>query len=146
MPKMAHIEIRPEEERTMSSMGKTAAASAHVAPPDAAPAVLATSRLCELMELAAARLLRPHLRPGESSVAVEMKLRHIAPQPGAYGAVRVVASHHSIEGRLHRFTVHAFDERGLVAVSEHTRALVNGRRFVARARRRAGKTSMLLEV
>ena len=130
----------------MSSMGKAAAEVAHVAPPDATPAVLATSRLCELMELAAARLMRPHLRTGESSVAVEIRLRHIAPQAGAHGVVRVAASHHSVEGRLHRFTVNAFDERGLVAVCELTRAVVNARRVVAQARRRAGKISMLLEV
>ena len=128
----------------MSSMGKTAAL--RDAPPAAAPAVLASSRLCELMELAAARLVRPRLRTGESSVAVELKLRHVDFRSGAQGTVRVAVSEHTVDGRLHRFIVNAFDERGLVAVCEHVRAVVNGRRFLAMTRRRAGKPSMLLEV
>ena len=77
----------------MSSMGKTAAL--RDAPPAAAPAVLASSRLCELMELAAARLMRPRLRPGESSVAVELKLRHVDFRSGAQGTVRVAVSEHT---------------------------------------------------
>jgi predicted thioesterase len=128
----------------MSSMGKTAAL--RDAPPDAAPAVLASSRLCELMELAAARLMRPALRPGESSVALELKLRHLDFRGAGRGTVRVAVSGHVIDGRLHRFIVNAFDERGLVAECEHTRGGVNGRRLLARARRRAGQPSMLLEV
>ena len=104
-----------------------------------------TSRLCELMELAAARLMRPQLSAGESSVAVTMSLRHIAHGRGVHGVVRVSASHHAVAGRLHHFIVNAFDERGLIAVCEHTRAIVNGRRFMATARRRAGRPSMLLE-
>lgn len=126
----------------MSSMGKTAAL--RDAPPDAAPAVLASSRLCELMELAAARLMRSALGPGESSVAVALKLRHVDFRSGARGTVRVAVSGHVVDGRLHRFIVNVFDERGLVAVCEHTRAVVNGRRFLATARRRAGEPSMLL--
>jgi fluoroacetyl-CoA thioesterase len=130
----------------MSLMGKTAASRERIAPPDAAAAGLASSRLCELMELAAARLMRPRLGPGESSVAVAMNLRHVASTRGSRGLVRVSASHHSVAGRLHHFIVNAFDERGLIAVSEQTRAVVNGRRLVALARRRAGRASMLLQV
>jgi len=130
----------------MSQMGKTAATSTRIAPPDAAAAGLAASRLCELMELAAARRMQSQLHPGESSVAVTMSLRHLASASGFHGMVRVSASHHSVAGRLHHFIVNAFDERGLIAVSEQTRAVVDGRRFIAMARRRAGKHSMLLRV
>ena len=130
----------------MSSMGKAAAASVRIVPPGAAPAVLASSRLCELVELAAARWMRAHLRPGESSVAVEMKLRHVALPFGGHGPLRVSVGLHGMAGRLHQFIVNAFDERGLIAECEHTRAVVNNLRFVANARRRAGRISMLLEV
>jgi predicted thioesterase len=98
------------------------------------------------MELAAARRMRPGLTPGESSVAVSLKLRHVDFHTGAHGTVRVVVADHAIDGRLHRFIVNVFDERGLVAVSEHTRAVVNGRRLLAVARRRANLPSMLLDV
>ena len=53
-----------------------------------------------------------------------MNLRHVASTSGGYGLVRAVASNHSVAGRMHRFVVNAFDERGLIAVCEHTRAVV----------------------
>ena len=130
----------------MSSMSKTAAACMRTFSPDAAPAVLASSRLCELMEMAAARLMRPQLGAGQASVSVETKLEHLAVAFGSRGPVRVAASHHSSLGRLHHFVVDAFDESGLIAVCEHTRAVVNRRRFMAISRKRAGQLSMLLEV
>jgi predicted thioesterase len=73
-----------------------------------------------------------------------MSLRHVAITPGPRGSVRVAARQHFIAGRMHHFIVDAFDERGLIAVSEHTRAVVNDRRFRAATRRRAGRISMLL--
>jgi len=143
---LAPIEKVIEGEMKMSPMGKAAATRARIAPPDAAPAVLAASHLCELLEHAAARRIRPHLRAGESSVAVATKLRHLEIAVGGHGPLRVSVSQHDIAGRLHHFVVHAFDDRGLIAESEHTRAVVNDRRFVANARRRTGRLSMLLAV
>jgi predicted thioesterase len=127
-------------------MGKAAGNSAVNFSPDTAPAVLATSRLCEVMEMAAARRMHMHVGDGESSVAVETNLSHVASPHEARGMLRAVASQHRICGRMHRFIIHAFDERGLIAVCEHTRAVVNRKRFVARAQRRAGRASMLLEI
>jgi predicted thioesterase len=94
--------------------------------PAAAPAVLATSRLCEVMELAAMRLMRAQLPPGECSISVAMNLRHVAGTRDARGLLRAAVSQHLISGRTHRFIVNAFDERGLVAVCEHTRVVVAG--------------------
>jgi fluoroacetyl-CoA thioesterase len=54
---------------------------------DAFPAVLATSRLIALMEVAAARLLTPLLKPGEFSVGVYISITHTKPSnyPLKYG-------------------------------------------------------------
>ena len=41
------------------------------------PAVFATSRMIALMELAAARLMRPLLKDGELSVGVSLDVRHL---------------------------------------------------------------------
>ncbi len=109
------------------------------------PAMLATSRMIELMELAAARLMKPHLRETETSVAIEMKVTHMAPAPVG-GMLRAVATSDGIAGRLHRFKVNVFDESGLIGSAEHTRAVVIERRLLAMAQRRAGKISALLAV
>ena len=128
----------------MSVESRTAEA-ARVSPPHPASlAVLETSRIVELMELAAARLLLRDLRDGEESIAVETELTHLA--WSSAGAWRVVAKRQGVSGRLHRFTVNVFDESGLIASAAHTRALVSRRRLLGLARRRAGLPSMQLGV
>ncbi|HEY6126442.1 MAG TPA: hypothetical protein VIV63_17440 [Steroidobacteraceae bacterium] len=110
---------------------------------DDLPAIPAMSRMIELMEMAAARLMRPRLQNGESSVAVAMNVTYAAPQmrlPGAASTLRAVASYKEISGRLHRFTINAFDESGLVGTAEHTRAVLAERRLSDVARQQAGKT------
>ena len=121
------------------------AEATRLSPEDGFPAVLATSRMVELMELAAARLMRPHLGDGESSVSISMNVTHAA-KGAVSGRVRAVAGHDGIAGRLHRFTIHAFDETGLIGSAEHTRAVVVERRLLAMARRRVGQPSALLDV
>lgn len=113
------------------------------------PAVPPTSRMIDLMEIAAARLMRPRLREGESSVAVAMNVTYAAQnvrQHGASNSVRAVASYKGISGRLHRFTINAFDESGLIGIAEHTRAVVVERRLMSLAQKRAGEPDMLLMV
>ena len=93
----------------------------------------ATSRMIELMESAAARLMRVHLRDGETSVAVAMNVTFAAASlrhPQAALAMRAVASYNGISGKLHRFRINAFDESGLIGTAEHTRAVVVERRLV----------------
>ena len=140
----------------MSLIGRTAEVTLRLDPPDSAeassppsrrlPAVLATSQLIGLMELAALRCMQPHLADGQSSVSVVTNVRHAA-LAGLQGTqLRIVANCRAIAGRLHLFEVNAFDAKGLVASCEHTRAVVVERRLVAMARRRAGRPSMLLAV
>ena len=109
--------------------------------PDEFP-IPATSRMIELMEMAAARLMRPRLDFDESSVAVAMNITYAAPQlrrPNAGCTLRAVASYKEITGKLHRFTINAFDESGLIGTAEHTRAVLIERRLTDVAREQAGK-------
>jgi fluoroacetyl-CoA thioesterase len=102
-----------------------------------APHFLAPSRMIELMELAALRLMKSRLRDGESSVGIEMNVTHAT--PGAVcGVMRAVASYRGVSGRLHRFAIHAFDETGLIGTSEHTRAVVGVKKLLAAEARREG--------
>ena len=107
--------------------------------------VLPMSRLVQLMEQAAARLLRSQLHDGETSLALSMNITHAVTGPIS-GNLRSVATYKGASGREHRFLVHVFDESGLVASAEHSRAIVGGQRIAGLARRRFGKASMLLGV
>jgi predicted thioesterase len=88
-----------------------------------------------LMEIAASRVLRVILKPGEMSVGVEVRVRHTAPTP--IGAkVRGVATYLGPEGKLFKFHVQAFDEAGLIGDGEHTRAIIETSRLISGASRR----------
>jgi predicted thioesterase len=130
----------------MNLNGRTAEASLRILPLGSAdPAVLPISRLTGLMEIAAARLMKQVMRDGESSVALALNLTFAVHQPAATN-LRAVATHTGSAGRVHHFTVNVFDQTGLVASAEHSRAIVGERRIEGIARRRAGKRSMLLAV
>lgn len=103
---------------------------------DVFPEVLATARMVALMELAAARVMRPLLRDGELSVGVGLDVRHTAPTPVGC-TVRAVATCLGPEGKLWRFRVEAFDDAGSIGEGEHTRAIVTTARLLAGAARRS---------
>jgi predicted thioesterase len=88
-----------------------------------------------LMELAAAKVLRPLLKPGELSVGVTVDIRHTAATPVG-GRVRAVATYVGPEGKLHRFHVEAFDDAGPIGAGHHTRAIITAERLEAGAARR----------
>lgn len=102
---------------------------------DAFPAVFATSRMVALMEIAAARVLRPLLKEGELSVGVSIDVKHGAATPVGC-RVRAVATYQGLEGKLHRFKVEAFDDAGPIGSGEHLRAIVSTERLVTGARKR----------
>ena len=73
-------------------------------PRDNFPAVLATTRMIALMELAGARLLHPLLQPGEMSVGAHVDVSHTAATPiGA--TVTATATYRGRDGKLFVFEV-----------------------------------------
>jgi fluoroacetyl-CoA thioesterase len=102
---------------------------------DVFPPVLATARMVALMEIAAARLLRPMLNAGQLSVGVSLEVEHTAPTPLGAG-VEVTATYAGPDGKLHRFTVAASDPGGPIGSAKHVRAIVDAERLVARADQR----------
>ena len=102
---------------------------------DAFPAVLATARMVALMEIASARLLRPHLAEGELSVGVHVDVTHSAPTPPG-AQVTATARYLGREGKLFVFEVVASDAGGEVGRARHKRAVVNVERLQGTARRR----------
>lgn len=109
-----------------------------VGPEDAFPEVLATSRMIGLMEVAAARLMKPLLKPGELSVGVTIDIKHFAPTP-VNEEVRVVATFVQPDGKLYLFEVEVFDRAGKVANGKHSRAIVEKSRLMDGADSRMAK-------
>jgi predicted thioesterase len=104
-------------------------------PEDAFPPVFATSRMVALMELAAARVLRPHLREGEVSVGVSVDVVHTAATPPG-ATVTATARFLGRDGKLFLFEVSATDDGGEIGRGAHKRAVVAVERLVAGAARR----------
>ena len=123
-------------------MVDTAADAPLSSPGQGSPAVV----LGELVQRAAARLLRRELPPGQDSVSVALKLAHVAHIGSPYTSWWVTVRRVRVRGRLHEFAIDVADDSGSIASATHTRAVVIGQRFVAQARRRAGLPSMLLNV
>ncbi|HET7745864.1 MAG TPA: thioesterase [Vicinamibacteria bacterium] len=129
-------------------VGTTGEASHLVTPQDTAavlsgggdefPAVLATTRMIGLMEVAAGRAMRPLVGPGEMSVGVEVNVVHSAPTP-VHATVRAVATYRGREGKLYLFEVVAYDDGGEIGRGTHKRAIVNANRLVEGAQRRRGR-------
>ena len=114
------------------------ASALNLEPADAFPPVFATSRMVALMELAASRVLRPHLREGETSVGVSLDVAHsAATPPGA--TVTATARFVGREGKLFVFEVLAADNAGEIGRCTHKRAVVATERLIAGAARRRAK-------
>ena len=90
-----------------------------------------------LMEVAAARILGPHLREGEVSVGVSVDVVHTAATPPG-STVTATARFVGREGKLFLFEVSAADDGGEIGRGAHKRAVVTAERLVAGAARRGG--------
>ena len=102
---------------------------------DSYPPVFSTSRMVALMEIAASRVLRPLLAPGEQSVGVTIDVAHTAaPPPGI--KVTATARYLGREGKLFVFEVVARDRGGEIGRGTHKRAVVSAERLLAGADRR----------
>lgn len=96
------------------------------------PEVWATSRMIGLMEIAAARCMKPLLEAGQLSVGVGINIRHTAATP-LNNQVRARATFSGREGKMYKFTIEAFDAGGKVGEGDHTRAIVATERLLAGA-------------
>jgi predicted thioesterase len=134
------MEIGQTAEATLVVKRSDTAEAVAIESDEAFPAVLATSRMIALMELAAARLMKPLLQDGQLSVGVTVSIKHTAATP-VDSQVRAVATFAGEDGKLFRFRVEAFDEAGAIGEGEHTRAIVNTERLLASAAKRRSSRS-----
>ncbi len=111
------------------------ASSVALSTEDSFPKVLATSRVIALMEIAAARIMRQLLQPGQLSVGVSIDIKHFAPTP-AGEEVEALAKFIGLEGKIYLFEVEVSDKAGKVAAGKHTRAIIDRARLEDGARAR----------
>jgi fluoroacetyl-CoA thioesterase len=104
-------------------------------PQDDFPEVFATSRMVALMELVAARLMKPLLSEGELSVGVNVNVTHMAATLNNV-EVKAVAIYKGIEGKLHKFDVALYDPAGEAGKGTHTRAIIKTERLIQGAANR----------
>ena len=91
--------------------------------------VYATPCMAAIMEGAACEAIEAGLEEGETTVGIELNLKHIAATPVGM-EVRAEAEVAAVEGKILTFSIKAFDEAGEIGNATHKRALVNSQRFL----------------
>jgi len=93
--------------------------------------VFSTPSLVALFEITAKRLVDPLLPAGESTVGIEIAVKHLkATRIGQ--KVRCTVQVASVDGRRIVFTGTMWDEQGRIGEGTHTRYAVNDAEFVRR--------------
>ena len=93
--------------------------------------VFATPAMVALMENAAMMAIAKNLDEGASSVGVEISTSHI--KASALGAtITASAELVAIDGRKLSFKVKAWDEAGTIGEGNHTRFVVDRKRFLSK--------------
>jgi len=91
--------------------------------------VYATPCMVALMEAAACEAIAAGLEDSETTVGIELNIRHTSATPVGL-EVRAEAEVTAVEGRIVTFSLKAFDEAGVIGEGTHKRALVNSQRFL----------------
>jgi predicted thioesterase len=98
--------------------------------------VYATPAMVRFVEQSCFRMLEPLLAEGQTTVGVEIMLRHLAPTPlgqQVHLRAEIIAV---AEGRV-RFQFETWDSLEVVGRGEHERAIIDIDRFQARVRAKA---------
>ena len=91
--------------------------------------VYATPCMAALMEAAACAAIAEALSENETTVGIELNLKHTAATPVGL-EVRAEAEVTAVEGKIFSFQITAYDEAGKIGEATHKRALVNSQRFL----------------
>ena len=91
--------------------------------------VYATPCMAALMEGAACEAIESALEEGQTSVGIELNIRHTAATPVGL-EVRAEAEVTEVDGKVITFALRAFDEAGEIGSGTHKRAVVNAQRFL----------------
>ncbi|MGE5138532.1 MAG: thioesterase family protein [Rudaea sp.] len=101
-----------------------------------------TPSLVSLMETAAYTAVGPHLSAGQTSVGVDVSIKHLAASPVGM-RVRARAELMRVEGRRLFFRVEAWDEVDKIGEGTHDRMVVDRARFDDRLQEKASQKRTL---
>ena len=93
--------------------------------------VLATPRMCALMEESAYKCVMAELEEGASTVGTLLNISHLSATPVGMN-VKAVATVTGVDGRKISYDIKAYDEAGLIGEGTHERFIVFSEKFVAR--------------
>jgi len=93
--------------------------------------VFATPMMIAFMELAASECIRPFLAPGQGSVGTSVNVTHDAATPVGM-KVTFTATVTAADRRRVDFHVEARDEAGKIGGGDHSRAVIDTEKFMAR--------------
>ncbi len=91
--------------------------------------VYATPCMAALMEGAACEALEGLLGDEQTTVGIELNLKHLAATPVGM-EVRAEAEVTAVEGKIITFIITAYDEAGKIGEAQHKRAIVNSQKFL----------------
>jgi fluoroacetyl-CoA thioesterase len=94
-----------------------------------------TPSMVALMESASVAAIQAHLREGQTSVGIEVNIKHLAPTPVGM-RVRARASLLEINGSRLKFRVDAWDDKEKIGERLHVRAVLDAARFDQRLRQK----------
>ncbi len=91
--------------------------------------VYATPCMAALMEGAACEALEGLLSEEQTTVGIELNLKHLAATPVGM-EVRAEAEVTAVDGKILTFAITAYDEAGKIGEALHKRAIVNSQKFL----------------
>jgi fluoroacetyl-CoA thioesterase len=98
-------------------------------------AAYSTPSMIAMMENASVAAIRPCLSDGQTSVGVEVEIKHLAATPVGM-EVRARASLIEIDGKRLKFHVEAWDDKEKIGEGFHVRAVVDTFRFEQRLKQK----------
>ncbi len=91
--------------------------------------VFATPALIALLESTALESIAPYMPEGYTTVGTEVSLKHLKATPIGM-TVKGESYLRTVNGRKLHFELHAWDEKGFIAIGTHTRVIVEEKEFM----------------
>lgn len=97
--------------------------------------VFSTPSMTLFVEMAANKLVAPHLKPGQGQVGLSVNIRHLAPTPIGK-KVRADVELVAIDRRKLGFKIKVFDDVEQVGEAEHERFVIDVDKYVERLKKK----------
>lgn len=99
-------------------------------------AVFGTPVMIAMMEEASLNLVQAHLEEGDSTVGIEISVKHLKATNIGVG-VKIVSTLTKIDGRFLSFDIKGYEEDGtLIGEGTHQRCIINTKKFLDKLNKR----------